>query len=298
MHLPELDLDLAISLTALFISGLTAIVGMWVERDPERPIKLFTALAVLCLLTTVVSMWQAMGQAEEAAKQEENMANVLQKLDTIMQKEGVEVPAINDLVKNELSAASRDNPDLVKKVAQRVADSGGNPADVLGSYLPPDEVKRMARGGSLQVKKEPRETSSSGGGTHTAAAAAPKPPPRRAMTFGNGPAVVRPPEPTVAATPTAVAPPPTAAPPVQPAPAVVPPPAEPVPAPVVAPAPAPVPAAPPPAAAPAAPPPSAAPAAPAPPAVKRKPVVRKPAPRGDTDIYDEADQDIRRTRAK
>jgi hypothetical protein len=32
--------------------------------------------------------------------------------------------------------------------------------------------------------------------------------------------------------------------------------------------------------------------------VKRKPVVRKPAPRGDTDIYDEADQDIRRTRAK
>lgn len=173
MNLAEIDSGLMISLTALVVSGLAGIIGMWVERDEDRPLKLFAALAVLCLLSTVVSMWQAIGDWDESVKQEEAMANVLQKLDTIMQKSGVDVPGINDLIKSELADASRNNPSLVKKVARRVADSGGNPAAVLGSYLPAEDVNRMKQGGVLAGNQ-----GSSGEG-------------RKPLQFGGGPTQVR-----------------------------------------------------------------------------------------------------------
>jgi len=156
MSFADVDLDLIVTLTALLVSGSTGVIGMWIERDPDRGIRVFLALALLCLLTTGISMYQALGEAREAAEQEEAMANVLQKLDTIMQTAGVEVPAINELVKSELASASRDNPDLVKKVAQRVSDSVGNPATVLSSYLPADEVKRIQRSGHAQGQEAGR----------------------------------------------------------------------------------------------------------------------------------------------
>lgn len=280
MSFADMDLDLLISLTALLVSALTGIVGMWIERDPDRGVRVFLALVTLCMLTTAVSMYQAIGDAREAAKQEEAMANVLQKLDTIMQKSGVEVPAINELVKTELASASRENPALVRKVAQRVADSGGNPASVLGSYLPADEVKRIQRSGTLQVKKPVEE--------HQAIAAAPPPEPRKSLKFGDGPAQIRHEPP--AAAPVAVA---AAAPnpaPEAPAAELQPAAAEAVAAPPALEAPQP--------AAAAAPAVVATPAPAPKPVAPRKPVVRKAAPRGDVDIYEEAEQDLRRTRPK
>jgi hypothetical protein len=279
MSFADVDLDLLITLTALLVGGLTGIIGMWVERDPDRGTRVFMALATLCLLTTIVSMYQAVGEARDAAKQEEAMANMLQKLDTIMQTAGVEVPAINELVKGELASASRENPNLVKKVAQRVADSGGNPASVLGSYLPADEVKRIQRSGTLVVKKPVEE--------HKTVAVA-EPPVRKSLQFGDAPARVRPepprPQPS-AAIPTAVAP---AAPPAEAPAAAVPPTAPDAVNPTVAP---------PAGATPPAAPPAAAPTPTPAPAAKpvRKPAVRKAVPRGDVDIYEEAEQDLRRT---
>ena len=277
MSFSDVDFDLLITLTALLVGGLTGIVGMWVERDPDRGTRVFIALATLCLLTTIVSMYQAIGEARDAAKQEEAMANMLQKLDTIMQTAGVEVPAINELVKSELASASRENPNLVKKVAQRVSDSGGNPASVLGSYLPADEVKRIQRSGNLSVKKPVVEEHK------TVAEAAPAPVVRKSLEFGDAPARVRPEPPpaspsaavataVAAAAPAAVAPPATAeavVPAVAPPAEVTPPPAAAAPAAAPAPVPAPKPV--------------------------RKPAVRKVVARGDVDIYEEAEQDLRRT---
>jgi pilus assembly protein FimV len=150
---------------------------------------------------------------------------------------------------------------------------------VLGSYLPKDEVKRIQRSGSLAIKQAPE--------VKEAAAAAPEPP-RKELKFGDGPAQMRRDEkPPASALASASA--------------------APVPAPVEAAAqqPAAAPAPEPPAATPPEQPPSAAvPSTPTPAsnppkaAPKPKPVVRRPVPRGDVDIYEEAEQDLRRTRPK
>lgn len=141
-----------ITLAGLAVAGFSSLLGMWLERDASKPKKIAFALSFLILLATGVGMVQAMLDAEEQDKMQEDMARMLATLDKIASSSDVAIPELDNLVKSELSAQSRSNPDIVKKMAQRVADEGGDPNAVLGSYLPASEVQEIGRKGGLKVK--------------------------------------------------------------------------------------------------------------------------------------------------
>jgi hypothetical protein len=143
---------LMITLAGLAVAGFSSLLGMWLERDASKPKKIAFALSFLILLATGVGMVQAMLDAEEQDKMQEDMARMLATLDKIASSSDVAIPELDNLVKSELSAQSRSNPDIVKKMAQRVADEGGDPNAVLGSYLPASEVQEIGRKGGLKVK--------------------------------------------------------------------------------------------------------------------------------------------------
>ena len=148
-----MSLGLILTLAGLAVAGLTSVLGIWMERDPDNPKTLAICLSALILLASGVGMVQAVVQDDENNKLQEDVARMLAKIDEIASNSDVEIPGLNDLVKSELNAQSRNNPNIVKKMAQNVADSGGDPNAVLGSYLPPAQMQEMGRSGKLKVKE-------------------------------------------------------------------------------------------------------------------------------------------------
>jgi hypothetical protein len=171
----EVDWDMILTEAAIGVTGLAAVVATWVERDVERPVRWAYILSALIVSATGVSMYQSWSDAASKQKMEDNLARLMERLDHVGQGEDVEVPKINDLMKNEITTMGRSSPRVVTMMAQRVADEGGNPEEMLGAYLPPSELLALKRGGSLTTKGTAGLTG----------------PPRRPMTFGQGPAQVR-----------------------------------------------------------------------------------------------------------
>jgi hypothetical protein len=147
-----MSVELIFSLTALGVACLTSVVGIWVERDPRRAKNIAYTLSVLIFLACGVSMVQSYFDEVDKEKVQSDMARMLVLLDQLAAKGGDGAPALQALVKSELSAQSRANPSIIKKVAQRISDEGGNPGSVLGNYLPTAEVESLNRSGTLKVK--------------------------------------------------------------------------------------------------------------------------------------------------
>lgn len=147
-----IDGDLLITEIGLVVAGMAAIIGIWVERDRSKPARYAIWLSALIALATSVGMFQCFDDHFDQKKVEEDLARVLASLDKIAAESDVDLPALNDLIKSEIAAASRANPSVVEKVAQRVADEGGDPATVMAAYLPEGEVQAMQRSGRLAVK--------------------------------------------------------------------------------------------------------------------------------------------------
>lgn len=147
-----MSIGLIISLAGLAVAGFSSLLGMWLERDPDKPKKIAFALSILILLATGVGMVQAMIDEAEQNKMQEDLARMLATLDKIASSSDVAIPELDNLVKSELAAQSRSNPDVVKKMAQRVADDGGDPNAVLGAYMSASEVQELGRKGGLKVK--------------------------------------------------------------------------------------------------------------------------------------------------
>lgn len=192
--------DLLITEIGMIVAGLAAIVGIWVERDSRRPARYAIWLSTLIALATFVGMFQVYKDDLDQKKVEADLARVLQSLDKIASQSDVDIPELNDLLKTEIAAQSRANPNVVEKFAQRVADEGGDPADVMAAYLPPAEVETMQRSGTLTTKPVTRSkptdakiATPEGGAAADAPAAEPTPyaTRRRKLTFGGGPARVR-----------------------------------------------------------------------------------------------------------
>lgn len=147
-----MDTDLLITIVGLSVAGLAAVLGIWVERDKTKPPRYAYALSILILLATVVGMFQCYVDAKEGEKLEADMARMLQMLDKIAANSEVEIPELDEFVKTEIAAQSRANPSVVTKLAQRVADEGGNPQEMLAKHLPASEMEGMNRKGGLTVK--------------------------------------------------------------------------------------------------------------------------------------------------
>ncbi len=191
-YIDAVSLDVMITEVGILVAGFAAVLGIWLERDRSKPPRYAWWLSLLIILCTFVGMFQTLADAKEGAKLEADMARMLATLDRIAQNSEVEIPELNEFVKNEVSAQARANPDVVKKLAQNVADGGGDPAEMLGAYLPPSEVQNVARKGSLNTKS-PKIARAVLGGADAPTGEDAKPKTRRKLEFG-GKAKVREPE--------------------------------------------------------------------------------------------------------
>lgn len=151
-YIDAVSMDVMITEVGIFVAGFAAVLGIWLERDRTKPPRYAWWLSLLIMLATFVGMFQTLADAKEGEEIKSDMARMLATLDKIAQNSDVEIPELNEFVKSEVSAQARANPDVVKKVAQRVADAGGDPAEMLGSYLPPSDLQGMARRGGLNTK--------------------------------------------------------------------------------------------------------------------------------------------------
>jgi hypothetical protein len=150
-----MDTPLLIALVAVGVAGLAAVIAIWMERDPRRPPRWAWSLSLLILMATGVSMFQSYIDSREAEKMQEDMARMLQQLDRIAASG--ENPELAAYVSSELSAQARANPQVIEMVAQRVADEGGDPADMLSKHMQASDVEGIARDGKLKTK--PKATS-------------------------------------------------------------------------------------------------------------------------------------------
>lgn len=182
---------LMLTLIAVVVASVAAVVGLWMERDPRRPPRWAWSLSTLIMLTSIVTIatsWYDTIQDEEAAKQaekraaarqaelkgenkllaesnnrlefsaaesklreekmQEDLARMLVKLDEMATTS--EDPTLQEFVNTEVAAQSRSNEDVVTKVAQRVADKGGDPDAMLAKSLPEEERQRVKR----RIKKK------------------------------------------------------------------------------------------------------------------------------------------------
>jgi hypothetical protein len=185
-----MNLEIIITLVGLTVAGTAAILGIWMERDRNKPPRYAYALSVLILMATFVSMFQTYQDAKQSEKIEADMARMLQMLDKIATTSEVEIPELNEFVKTEVATQSRANPAVVQKMAQRMADEGDDPTEALGSYLPAADVEKMQRKGELKLKPPTTKlaaTAAPAAGTGDAAAGeapADRKARRRRMMFG------------------------------------------------------------------------------------------------------------------
>jgi hypothetical protein len=184
-----MEWGLILTIGAVVVAGLAAVVGLWMERDPNRPPRWAWSLTFLILITTIVTIVTSYndkleGDAAEAAaakryddikrraellqdgnerleeaageskdreeKMGDDIARMLVKLND-MAKDSTD-PKVQEMVKAEMAAQSRGNEAVVGKIAQQVKDKGGDPDAVLAAVLPEEELQRVKR--NLKQKEE------------------------------------------------------------------------------------------------------------------------------------------------
>jgi len=172
-----LDQGLFISETGLAITAVSALIGIWIDRDEDRPLRYSIWLTVLVILATGVGCFQTYQDYLGEVKLKGDIARVLQKLDTIVHHGVADVPELNEIVKSEIAEKSRENPDIIAAIAQRAADEGADPKAVFATYLPEGDVERIAGDGNLKVKASDLAIARIDGQTTA--------PVRPALTFGH-----------------------------------------------------------------------------------------------------------------
>src|SRR3982751_4983881 len=122
VHVPDLsqavNVGLLVTLMAVFVAGLAAVLGIWMERDKNKPPRYAWALSALIVLATFVSLMQSYLDQKEQDELKDDMARLLSTMDRMAQES--DDPELRELVKSELTAQSRSNPEVIDKVAQRV----------------------------------------------------------------------------------------------------------------------------------------------------------------------------------
>ncbi|MBK6920263.1 MAG: hypothetical protein IPH07_22875 [Deltaproteobacteria bacterium] len=154
----DFELDLVITLAAVFVAGLAAVLGIWMERDRRKPPRYAWALSALIVLATLVSLAQSYLDQREQDQLRDDMARLLTTMDRIASES--DNPALQELVTSELNAQSRSDPSVVEKVAQRVSDEGRDPGEVLGKHLDAAELEKVSRKSSSIKPKQTEHVAS------------------------------------------------------------------------------------------------------------------------------------------
>ena len=150
-----MDLGLVVTFSGIIVATIAGVLGVWMERERSAPPKWAWVFSVLIIVAMFIEMGHSSAAAGEEAAVDEKMANVLGQLATISAKSNN--PALNSFVGSELAAQARNNPDVMDKVGEKVAASGGDPralaakaraARRTAAGLPAKRPAGMARPGS------------------------------------------------------------------------------------------------------------------------------------------------------
>jgi len=119
-----MDAGLVVTVAGLFVAGLAAVLGIWMERDREGTPIWAVLFSLLIMAAMVVEMGRAWYEELHAWKLEEDMARVLEKLDELATSG--ENPALAEFVNAEVALQSRANPKIMKKVETRMNARGAS----------------------------------------------------------------------------------------------------------------------------------------------------------------------------
>jgi hypothetical protein len=111
---------LFVTIAGLIVAGVSALLGVWVGWDPQKPPRYAIALSVLILLSTAVSMTQAYLKARDGAKLEADIARILDDLDRMSGQD----PAVDQYVSEEIRSQARSRPEVVNHLADRAEARG------------------------------------------------------------------------------------------------------------------------------------------------------------------------------
>lgn len=154
----QLEFALLLGIIGVIVAGLTAVIGIWIERDPTRPPRWAHALTVLIILATLVSVVQSyLDEVEDEerydqtmvqmGKLEDDLARMLVTLDRLAGE--TKDPRLAAFVATEMTAQARANPKVIEDVARRVEVDGGDAGAVLGRHLQKSEIQSLVDLGSV-----------------------------------------------------------------------------------------------------------------------------------------------------
>lgn len=150
IHVLGIRLPLLIAELGMLVTVLSAIVGVWIERDRSKPIKKAVALTVLVIFGGGASAYQAYDDDQDQVELEEGLAKILEQLDQVAVASEVELPDLNEALKSELLVHGRANPKVLRELAKRIAAKGGDPVKMLAAYLPEADLQAMMREGKFE----------------------------------------------------------------------------------------------------------------------------------------------------
>lgn len=115
-----LSASLVVTIVGLLIAGVSALLGVWVERDAQRPPRYAYAISILILLSTLVGLGQAWLRHESGLRMEADLARMLDDLDRLAGRD----PELDAYLSEEVRVQARANPDVINALAERVEARG------------------------------------------------------------------------------------------------------------------------------------------------------------------------------
>ena len=161
-----MDAGLVVTVAGLFVAGLAAVLGIWMERDREGTPIWAVLFSLLIMAAMVVEMGRAWYEELHAWKLEEDMARVLEKLDELASSG--ENPALAEFVNAEVALQSRANPKIMKKVETRMNARGaslkGRSAGGMGGFGSKGGKAKSGTMGGSKTSKSSGKAGASGAG--------------------------------------------------------------------------------------------------------------------------------------
>jgi hypothetical protein len=121
-----MDIGLIVTFSGIIVATIAGVLGVWMERDPAAPsTKWAWGFSGLIITAMLIEMGHSSAAAAEGAALDEKMATVLESLAEISSRSNN--PALQSFVGSELAAQARNNPEVMKKVEDKVSAKGGDP---------------------------------------------------------------------------------------------------------------------------------------------------------------------------
>lgn len=155
MELDIFSTSVVVSMAGLVVAGLSAMLGIWIDRDRSRSVMLATFLSILVLLATVVSLADSYLNGLRSAKLEEDLARILERIEEMsLAKNDAD---LKKFINREVNAQRRAHPKVLRRLVRRLKARGSDPKKVLERYLPPGDLE-----GIKGIKKTGEKTPEKG----------------------------------------------------------------------------------------------------------------------------------------